>query len=242
MRGDLLFKLLSYLKKLGYEVRITTNATLLSNCSIKELALYNLDALNVSVDGNEGVHDNLRGKGTHKLVFDNLKKVSNAGVPITIQTTVLKCNYLHLVEILKSVSKFKGVRCFLIQPFNEMFVLGSGDLGFDLSAEDQFVFKDVLKNFLGYARATGISTNARKYLDDLENHHPRRNHFCTAYIDSCVITSYGDVLACWGKAEKIFGDINKESFSSIWESERLVEFRKTLKENRCKDCLLSCYV
>ncbi len=49
-------------------------------------------------------------------------------------------------------------------------------------------------------------------------------------------------IILWGKSNYNFGNINEKKFSEIWESERIKSFRKVLKEKKCSDCLLSCYM
>lgn len=68
------------------------------------------------------------------------------------------------------------------------------------------------------------------------------NH-CFRMWSSCVITWDGIVVpCCFDKdAKYIFGNINKQSFTSIWDSEKYNDFRnKILKQRKSINICLNC--
>jgi radical SAM protein with 4Fe4S-binding SPASM domain len=73
----------------------TTNGTLLTKETGRRLLEANVQRMDVSIDGPEGVHDRLRGAGTYQTVLDNLraflaeKKAAGRRSPVvTVKLTV----------------------------------------------------------------------------------------------------------------------------------------------------------
>ncbi|MCG8572267.1 MAG: radical SAM protein [Spirochaetes bacterium] len=114
-----LFALLDKACNLGYEkIIINTNATLLDtrNCSRLSEFQGRVD-LTCSLNGNEKVHDQIRGKGSFLKALKGINKALQKGINVDIFTTVGKYNLEDIpsfVEyIMKSLSGIQGI--FFIQ-------------------------------------------------------------------------------------------------------------------------------
>lgn len=86
-----LFEALEYSFGVGYEtVLLNTNGTLITEEISKRLADYGSVSISVSLDGPEGLHDRIRGKGSRRRTMRGIEKALNAGNNLTIFTTVTK--------------------------------------------------------------------------------------------------------------------------------------------------------
>jgi MoaA/NifB/PqqE/SkfB family radical SAM enzyme len=86
-----LFEALDYGFGVGYEtIFMNTNGTLITEDISKRLADYSSFSLSISLDGPEGLHDRVRGKGSHKKAMQGIETAINGGNDVIIFTTVTK--------------------------------------------------------------------------------------------------------------------------------------------------------
>jgi len=85
------FETLDYGFGVGYKtIFMNTNGTLITEEIGKRLADYGSFSMSVSLDGPEGLHDRIRGKGSHRRTMLGIEKALNGGNDLTIFTTVTK--------------------------------------------------------------------------------------------------------------------------------------------------------
>jgi MoaA/NifB/PqqE/SkfB family radical SAM enzyme len=124
VRADL-YELLEYAKRRGYETSVSTNATLLD---LKDERLDLIDTLLLPLDGLEGAHDRLRGRGHFKLVLRVLNSLRDKRVVINSIATCKNWKELpKLGLLLKGYEQVVGWRIFRFRPigrgknYREMF-------------------------------------------------------------------------------------------------------------------------
>jgi len=129
---DGLFEALDYAFDLGYEtVFLNTNGTLLSDDVNSRLASYDGLSISVSLQGREGLHDFVRGKGSYRRAVLGIEKALDAGIDLLIFVTACKSlipDLLHFAD--ETYKEFPSLKCLtLIQ-----LIRVTGDI-FDLSKE-----------------------------------------------------------------------------------------------------------
>jgi MoaA/NifB/PqqE/SkfB family radical SAM enzyme len=91
-------------KKLGLNLDISTNASLISPATASELSDL-VDMVHVSVDGhNREVHEEARGKGTYKPTIRGLNYLTQSGNYVRVGTVIFKGNERHLESTVQSIS------------------------------------------------------------------------------------------------------------------------------------------
>ena len=72
--------------------RVVVNSNGLRLAPLIEACSHPSAAVQISIDGDELTHDNMRGSGTFIKTIANINKLANQGIPVTIATTVTQNN------------------------------------------------------------------------------------------------------------------------------------------------------
>ena len=115
-----LFEILKYLKTNKIRVgRIATNATLITPKMAKKLVNSNIERLTISIDGDQKIHDKIRGKGNFTKTIQGIKNIQKARQAaksqkpeIEIVCTISKLNYLAIPKVVKIGAKLKAKTIF----------------------------------------------------------------------------------------------------------------------------------
>ncbi len=206
----------------------STNAHFLDDSNCRQIIESGLDRIIISMDGmTQETYSSYRIGGnldTVKNGITNLiswKKKLNSAKPYTIlQFLVLKTNE-HQISEIKTFAKQSGL--------------------------DELQLKSA--QFYNYLNGNPLITSIGKYSRynkqpdgtyKLKNRLP--NH-CFRMWTSCVITWDGKILpCCFDKdANYSFGELNQQSFSSIWSNPEYQAFRNKILNNRksveiCSNC------
>jgi MoaA/NifB/PqqE/SkfB family radical SAM enzyme len=132
-----LFEVLDHAFDLGYKtVFLNTNGILLSEDVNNILAAYDGISISVSLEGNEALHDRIRGQGTYRQTILRIKKVLDAGIKLIIFTTACKSLLPDLPHFTQEIyKKFPGIKYLtliqLIRVKNDIFGLSQELLGPD---------------------------------------------------------------------------------------------------------------
>lgn len=91
----------------GLYVSLGTNGTLITEEVAIKLKKSGLKKAVVSIDGNEEVHDNIRGKGNYKKAFIGLKNLKNQGIVIRVNSVIMKENMNDVIAFAKKLHTLK---------------------------------------------------------------------------------------------------------------------------------------
>jgi radical SAM protein with 4Fe4S-binding SPASM domain len=206
----------------------STNAHYLNEEMARRTVESRLDRLIISIDGT--TQDSYQAY----RIGGNLDKV--------IEGTK---NIVHWKRKLKSQTPFVVFQ-FLVVRQNEHQVEEVKKLGRELGV-DQVVFKtaqiydyengsDLMPTIAKYSRYKKDAAGKFSIKNKLLNH-------CWKMWHSCVITWDGKVVpCCFDKdAHHVMGDLNNQSFKTIWQSEKYSSFRSSLLKSRseiemCRNC------
>jgi MoaA/NifB/PqqE/SkfB family radical SAM enzyme len=245
LRKDL-FELITFAGGKRLNTCLTSNGILIDDAMAGRLAASGMGVVNISIEGPEDVHEQLRGKGNYKKAVDALGHLARHKIETTIAMTVCRQNYRYLSDVMKLAGE-TGTTTVKFQPFSPIFLTDktkSGD--FFIPSEFQKEFEEAMEGVIHWAGAHKIATNPVAYLRSLPAYlcghgsqaAPRR---CAALWTSCPISAAGDVHPCWVFADKVVGNVKKNKFSKIWNSARHDRLRRLLLEKECSGCFMSCY-
>lgn len=208
--------------------RTSTNGHFLDESSAKELIDSGIDSITVSVDGiTQEVYESYRIGGNLGKVLEGIRNLSEARKKSKRITPVIRLQ-------------------FLVTGVNEHQLNGVRDLASKVGA-DRVDFKSVqVYDFEKGSRLISATKHYARYQktvsgnwtikNDLENH-------CWRMWSGSVITWDGKVVpCCFDKdAKHSLGNLQQQSFRSIWKSEAYNSFRiSVLKSRRDVDICANC--
>lgn len=93
------------LRKKDYRIGIMSNGTMLNKEILEKLAELNLEAFQVSLDGERRTHDKIRGEGNFDEVLRALDLLSEYGIPTRVSFTANQENYSQFPAVAKYCRK-----------------------------------------------------------------------------------------------------------------------------------------
>jgi radical SAM protein with 4Fe4S-binding SPASM domain len=249
--------LAAYMAKKCSAFTVNTNGTYLAE-NAERIVRDRWGGVYVSLDGVEEVNDPIRGKGTYRRVVEGFealnreKERQGSKLPyLGLVTCVSNLNYMHLESLVQEARTFKlswqvinfgtysnrkvleNQRVFMQKTFGiqpkalEGYVNGYNE-GIDGKAFEQILARVQKLNY-GYPILCEPSLSAEKidkYYNDLEA--APRDHCICPWVHSDIDYN-GDVHFCVDFPEYVIGNIKEKSFFEIYNGERAVRFRKTLR-------------
>lgn len=226
------------------KVNIFTNALLLEKFESKLETLLGRvpnDMLDffISVDGLEGSHDGIRGKGNFQKTIKAIKAMVKKGYRITTNTVLSSLNYKETPKLYALLWKI-GVHKIQI---SNLIDSGRATSNMKLTREqhEEFIekLKEVLKGLdkgskLLYADMPDDDCSSEIYLLDRdEKEYLQKEQWkCSAGIGKCTIDYNGDVYCCPFIRNYCLGNLVDESMNTIWANKKRFEFLKLIvKEN-----------
>ena len=139
VRKDMI-EILKYASKLGFDMDISTNASLITSEIAKKLKEINFPMVHVSLDGyDKESHEYVRGKNTFEPTLRGIRNLTENNIYTRIGTVIYKKNENNLGDIIKLSSKLNA---------NEIifsFMEANGRLNGDDSIISKREIKDVKK-------------------------------------------------------------------------------------------------
>jgi radical SAM protein with 4Fe4S-binding SPASM domain len=181
----------------------------------------------ISIDGNENVHNAIRGNNVFNKVIDGLNLLKENTLNFSFISVLSKLNKDYINDICDLGEKF-GVKKITFtylrnknyeRPFQH-YCLSNVELA---EIETQI---DKIKNQY-YLK---IDPHFGKF------HSINSNFFgCVAGVFECAVDPSGNMIACTVERDKKFGNLHQEPFKTIWN--RVKEFsRKRLEKVNCNNC------
>jgi len=245
LREDI-FILLEFAKEQGFRTCITSNGTLITKDIAVELKKVKTDIVNISIEGPEKVHDNLRGEGSFAKSIEALSYLKEQGIETTIATVVSKFSYKYL-SFMVELAHFLKATTVKFQIFNEIFLNGpknSSDFYLEESCFAE-VKKEIIKT-IAISRKYRINTNPSAYLKRIPYYLCRKKLDtmalgCSALWEVCSIDAGGNIYPCWVLTQYLLGNIMTEKISDIWDNQKHKQIREEIIGQGCRGCLMSCY-
>ena len=211
-------RIAAHLGELGISTKILTNGLTLEPDTVVQMKDAGIAGVGVSLDGLEATHDYIRGhKGLFRRVLAGIDRVLNAGLPLTVLTTV---NALNLNELpsLFALLRSMGVSRWQIQP---IFPLGRAHEAAELELTQQTYLQ--LGTFVQHwgpkAEEAGLEMlpgDSFGYFTEFDTREPPWRG-CPAGLVSCGITSDGKIKGCLSLPDEVIeGDLRQHDLWDIW--------------------------
>ncbi len=240
--------MVSYARKRGVFVRITTNATLLSPELSRKLIKAEISHMLVSIDScTGGLYEKIRIGAIFEKVIANIKTLLklkqdlNSAYPIvSFNTTLNKDNIHEMTDMVRFC-----IREFGIPPtFTKMYTYGEESRGQKcLGLSDVRYINETYE----YAKSHNLDVvceNMETLYRDIV-YPPKGNRPCFFPYYTTAVTWDGKVYPCcmYFDEQLTFGDLSRQSFKQVWNGDKYQQFRYQLRLDRdsislCRSCPL----
>lgn len=258
VRQDL-FELGPYAAAQGIRPVISTNGTLITPDMARRIKEAGFQYVGISVDGNEEVHDQFRGKkGAFQETLQGIRNSLAAGNKTGVRFTVNRLNYHTLPDVLDLVER-EGVPRFCMY---HLVYAGRGKEMAQLDTtpeQKRQTIELLMERTLDFHKrgieveilTTDNHADGIYLLQYLEKHQPERvaevlqllemHGGCSAGQKTSNVDPQGNVHACQFWGHKSLGNVREKKFSEIWRDSQdsfLCSMReKHLHlEGRCGEC------
>ena len=248
-----LIESLNYAKEKGLYTSITTNALNLNKFA-PGLMEAELNELNISLDGTEAIHNEIRG---HKSSFQRAIKgidyllEQNTSIKICVYCVITEWNIGNLIEFVDYFSSYDLERLGLLhmnfttpkiaqahnQDFGDSYPATSSNVSdINLEALDlALLWNEIREIKLKKTKYPILFSPEISSKDMLTTyyHHPEVfiGKRCMDIFSNLMIKSNGDVIPAHGRCYNLtIGNIYQEDINSIWHSKTIKAFRKTVNQ------------
>jgi len=221
-----LVELIEYIKSRDVFVAlfILTNGTIPFEKGLMSCILQNNVGVQISIDGNESVHDKIRGAGNYQRSIFTIKNLIGVGVPLMVHYVIMKKNKGVIEEFVQNMEKV-GVKRI---NFSNLVPIGPGAQEETLSPEEN---KIVIESIAALQQKfPNVSMLARRPLWHLVG----SSGLCPVGLKTLTIDANGIYMPC-RRLPIAIGDTRTETFFKVWfTSEFLKKMRQ--REKYVKVC------
>jgi radical SAM protein with 4Fe4S-binding SPASM domain len=238
LRRDL-FEVMAFAHEIGFNWGMVTNGYLIDEEKIKLMAQAGMSTIDISIDGLNEKHDDLRGvPGSYEKAVAAVKALTKANFlsVIRISTTVNKTNFHQLEEMKKLVFSWGAHAWRLI----EIDPIGRAQDNKELllnkeQSLDLLNFIKKSRKELGAEKITWPCTSFLGY--EFEDEVRSSLFFCRTGITSCSILYNGDIYPCPNverRPELIQGNVKNDDFVQTWNNK--FKFFRNKERTQCSEC------
>lgn len=245
---DYFWELLDKLCTADAEVRLVTNGLLTKDEHIQTFLSYPNLQIQVSIDGMEKIHDEIRGaKRSFARAADTLERLVTAGCKrVSINTVVQRSNYTDMLNVYE---RFKHLP-YLYHAFTIVEEKEAPDEA--IPSDKLSEAFDILRNLQSRAQEDGKDVILSDDLLDAYYYRMRYPHYtmhpgkgCTVVHRQVVVTTGGIVIPCfhtqWDGSDHR-RDMHHRTIDEILEDrEILQEMRDAISPKGCVGCSTMCY-
>lgn len=244
---DKIEDIVSMLLKSGISVRVFTNGMLLKEFIDKmPHEAHTSLSFSVSIDGNETIHDEIRGKGTFKKCVEGIKYALEQDYKLVTNTVIMKKNIKDICQLIRYLNEV-GVE--QVQLSN-LIVKGRADANMQITSEERKELLNSLKNIVNdigmaeilYAEVPDDQDNSKIYevTEKGNKFIGYENWKCSAGIGKATIDSEGNLLCCPFVESSKLGNVLEETIVELWAKNKRLEFLKVLQKenNNSRRCLV----
>ena len=257
IRKDFL-EILKKTKELDLYVFFTSNGTLLDSEKIREIVNLGIDYVIFSIDGNEELHDSVRGRGVFQKVTSNIKKLVRYKKERQCQKPIISVNIRMTPSIIGNIAKNisaidtatnNGVDSFKL---HQLWYITEKELELHQSSVKRYLncsapgaachinsMADKINVGLLSDEINRLRSNPKINLYPPLPHKDMQNYFlegtsskrrCFASFYGVVIKPNGDVTYCPDDwiDDYILGNIRTEGFDDIWNNKKARFFRSVI--------------
>lgn len=218
-----IFELVSHAKRIGLRAGLSTNGYTVTLRTLEKLIKAGLDRLQVSLDGIESTHDQIRGGGAFQHAVKAINLSVASGLPTNCCFTAMKTNYLELGEVIDFVARI-GVVGFNL---SKLVPTGRGEYDQCLTPD---MSEKVLNCLLSFRQLyPGIRfTSHLAGLCEYDSQSLESKGFigCQAGIYIACVLVNGDVTPCV-LFPLVIGNLLETPFKTIWKNSSEINLLKS---------------
>lgn len=239
LRDDI-FQLISFTQKMGIAVHINTNATLLTEHSIKKLVQFDHLTIIVSLDHPDSLeNDKIRGQGVYQRVISAIRLLKQyaPNVNLGINCVIGAHNIDRLTGMIKLGSELR-VKSVKFSPVHENLnhQWKSEKLSEDYALTQNHCerLNQEIEKLIKLARKKNILTNTGEFLRGISGYIDRKTKInCYAGYIYGNIDPYGNLFPCYDYKMKL--NVRTMGLVKAWKSDEMQLMRKKVKncEHKC---------
>ena len=237
LRSDL-FEILEEISWKGADIYVLSNGTKITKEISRKLARNRVSGVQVSIEGPEKIHEDIRGKGSFAASISGVKNLLASGIPVTLNATLSTVNAGYFPEMV-SLSKSLGVQKL---GFSRLVPYGRGSAMLDKMIAVDEVKKLYGKIFSTDASPVRIVTGdpvASQFLMDevTEDMGDTAIGGCAAGVSGMTILADGTITPC-RRLNIPIGNVLEDSLREVWSVSPVLEALRDRKryEGRCGSC------
>jgi radical SAM protein with 4Fe4S-binding SPASM domain len=236
LRPDL-FPILAEVSRHGFEIFLLTNGTLVNGERARQLADLDVRGVQVSIEGPEDIHDEIRGKGSFAAAAAGIEALVDAGLPVTLNVTLSRLNASAVKQVVAFASHTGARRI----GFSRLVPAGKGRSLLSQAlqpAELKTLYKSLLSlEIKALQIVTGDPVAAQMKLPSNGDAGSRAISGCSAGVSGITILPNGNVTPC-RRLPVSLGNVQKDSIRDIWASSPVLEALRDRSryKGRCGSC------
>lgn len=227
-------KILFYLftKKSKIKIGIMSNGTLLSKKTLLQLKVLNLKAFQVSVDGSQKTHDEIRELGNYEDVIQALLELKRWHIPTRVSFTANSNNYVEFPAVAK-MCRTCGVKTLWSDryiPINKSSVIKP------LNSSQMKDYISILQKEHNNIenKNSGLFVENNRSLQFIGN--DTIPYYCRAGENLIVVDEHGNIMPC-RRMPIVCGNISDTTLSNVYfENEVFKNLRNHDISGKCKVC------
>ena len=237
LRPDL-FPILEEMIQQGYDLYLLSNGTLLDRDKARRLSRLPVRGVQISLEGLEKTHEALRGKGSFAGAVKGIEYLVEAGIPVTINTTLSEVNQEQFLEMIPLAQALGAQRL----GFSRLIPAGQGAL-----LSSQLLKPDQVRGL--YQEIHSLAPRGLELVsgdplyrqldsgndqEDLGNI-PRGG--CAAGVSGLTLMADGTVTPC-RRLPVPLGNVRQDSLRELWSNSPVLEMLrdKTSYQGKCGRC------
>ena len=238
---DGFWKLISWLSKNRLRFALFSNGILLDDEAVKKIASSRrCSYVQISIDGTEKTHDNVRGQGVYRNAQNAIMRLTRSGIPVHVNMVFRKGTANDIAQEAHHLIVEMGINQLRINP----------ETGDEAKTPDEMDIADAIgclqplrKQFPKILRGSGVF----KYLRTI--HHPFEPNTendcpnCEKKLwTRCAILADGSAIPCMDAENVIIGNVFDSHFVDLWQSDEWLACRLAVHRPRpipneiCHEC------
>ena len=232
-----LSKILTSLHRNNFDLYILTNGTLVNRREAAMLAEIPVKGVQVSLEGPEKVHDNIRGKGSFQLAIRGVTHLLSQDLRVTLNLTLSALN-VDYIEDMASLGSSLGVQRI---GFSRLVPSGRG-----MGLIDSMLSKERVREAYDKIHSISISdldivTGDPIYSCATDNVPPENSTMpfggCAAAVSGLTILPDGTLLPC-RRLNIPLGNILKDNVRTVWATSPVLSALRNKRKykGKCSTC------
>jgi MoaA/NifB/PqqE/SkfB family radical SAM enzyme len=238
LRSDL-FEVLGDIAARGWKTYVLTNGTRIGAEEARRIAGLGIAGVQISIEGPEAVHDSLRGRGTFQASLAGIRALIDAGVPVTINTTLSEINADGFFELAESAAQLGVQRL----GYSRLVPSGRGGrlAGRMLPADRVRTLYQRIRSlsYEGMTLVTGdpVAAQMRSGEDGSDDQGDVAVGGCSAGVSGLTFLADGTIVPC-RRLPIPLGNIRADSVREVWATSPVLDALRTRSryEGACGVC------